>query len=504
MIESKREFSYNTLPYGSRVFPHSGPDRLATVATLFGLDPARPDDCRALELGCGDGSNLIAMAYALPKSSFVGIDLSTVHIDQARGTAASLNLQNIEFIQADAASLSSNEIGHFDFISAHGLISWIPEVVREAVLSICADCLKENGVGYLSYNTYPGSYLRRIAWDMMRFHASKAEDPLDMVSRGREIVNFVAGVSGPDPYGTALREEARRLAERDDANVFHDDFSTENRPFYFHEFDSLLRKHRLQYLGEASLDAHFTQDIEPRAIELIEEFSGENRTTREQYLDFLVGRRFRASLFCRNDSKVSNRPIAGTLSRLYFTTHLVCAPGSDLTDANPVEFSNPEGSTITVANPATKQALCQMGDSYPKALPWVRICGDYTDADLASLSLDLISIYEMNLVTFCSFQPACADNISERPRASGLARLQISTNCRGATTLIGPNVEITQPVVRRLLVLLDGRRTQADIVEELLRLVPEEEQRSVELAERLRDMVSGNIALFLKLGLLEA
>lgn len=503
MAEASEEFSYDTVPYGSRVFPHSGPDRLATVATLFGLAPTRPENCRALELGCGDGSNLIAMAYSLPKSSFLGIDLSTVHVDQARATAASLNLGNIEFIQADASKLSSHEIGHFDFISAHGLISWVPEPVREAILALCSDCLKENGVGYLSYNTYPGAYLRRIAWDMMRFHSSSEKLSSDMVARGRDILNFVASASAPDSYGTSIREEARRLAERDDANVFHDDLAVENRPFYFYEFDALLNRHELQYLGEANLDTRLMQQIAPGAIEVIDKFAGEDRSTREQYIDFLVGRRFRASLFCRGGREVAVWPTVENLRGLSFASQLSCPAGSSLTGGEPLEFVNPEGSSITVSNRATKHALTRMAESFPKAINWGELNDDTTEVDVEVLALDLIALYEFNLVSFCSFQSPFASEVRDRPVVSELARYQIANGARGATSLLGHNVEITQPAVRQLLVLLDGTRTQANVLEELLRLMPAE-QRSPETVDQLRGMISGNLEVFLRNGLLEA
>jgi tRNA G46 methylase TrmB len=44
------------------------------VGTLFGLAPAAAERCRVLELGCGDGANLLSMAQTLPSSSFVGVD----------------------------------------------------------------------------------------------------------------------------------------------------------------------------------------------------------------------------------------------------------------------------------------------------------------------------------------------------------------------------------------------------------------------------------------------
>jgi tRNA G46 methylase TrmB len=71
------------VPYPGHRFAQTDPDRLATVATLFGLQPAAPAACRLLELGCGDGGNLVPMAYALPESAFTGIDLSATAIERA-------------------------------------------------------------------------------------------------------------------------------------------------------------------------------------------------------------------------------------------------------------------------------------------------------------------------------------------------------------------------------------------------------------------------------------
>ena len=66
--------SYDHVPYPSAVYPQTHPDRLGALATLFGMKPRRADSCRVLELGCGDGLNLLAMAVALPGSQFTGID----------------------------------------------------------------------------------------------------------------------------------------------------------------------------------------------------------------------------------------------------------------------------------------------------------------------------------------------------------------------------------------------------------------------------------------------
>src|SRR5688572_22268801 len=93
--------SYDVVPYLSKPYPQSHPDRLATVATLAGLRPVPVVSSRVLELGCAAGGNLIPMAVALPGASFVGIDLSSKQIEEGQKVVADLGLKNIELRRKD-------------------------------------------------------------------------------------------------------------------------------------------------------------------------------------------------------------------------------------------------------------------------------------------------------------------------------------------------------------------------------------------------------------------
>ena len=64
------------MAYPARPFLQCHPDRLAVMARLFGLRPEPVERCRVLEIGCGDGVNLMASSLVLPGAAFRGIDLS--------------------------------------------------------------------------------------------------------------------------------------------------------------------------------------------------------------------------------------------------------------------------------------------------------------------------------------------------------------------------------------------------------------------------------------------
>ena len=64
-MTSALQDSYEELPYPNFSFPHTYPERLATIGLLFGLASPPVDRCRVLELGCAAGGNLIRM-WATP------------------------------------------------------------------------------------------------------------------------------------------------------------------------------------------------------------------------------------------------------------------------------------------------------------------------------------------------------------------------------------------------------------------------------------------------------
>ena len=137
---------YDQVSY--RTFPRrqTHPDRLAAIARFFGMKPAPVAACRVLEIGCGNGANLIPLAYYLPESRFTGIDLAAAPIAAACAMAGELGLSNIDLSVADLRDLGP-EMGEFDYIFAHGLYSWIPAEVRDRLLAVCRERLAPRGRG---------------------------------------------------------------------------------------------------------------------------------------------------------------------------------------------------------------------------------------------------------------------------------------------------------------------------------------------------------------------
>jgi len=316
---------YDTVPYPPLIHPETHPDRIAVTARLLGMNPASPRRCRVLDLGCGIGSNILAMAELLPESRFVGIDLSENQIREAQSTAKRLRLENTVFRQADIMDLP-DDFDEFDYVIAHGLYAWVPEPVRQKTLRLIAGCLAPDGIAYVSYATYPGAYPMQAVRDMMRYRTRGITDPMEKARTARDFIEFLAESFAPEAglLAAFIQQYAGSFLGRQGApeahvlaSLSHDELAEVNQPLYFHEFAAQAKAAGLEYLAEVDFRGSTPTGLRPEAIDALSSFP-EDLIDTEQYMDFVRNRGFRRTLLCHPGAKVERalNPERGTLEGL--------------------------------------------------------------------------------------------------------------------------------------------------------------------------------------------
>ena len=222
--------SYDEIPYDSVPICETHPGNLAVLGALFGLNPARPEACRVLELGCASGGNLIPMAYRLPGAEFLGIDLSAGQVAGGQALVEALGLRNIRLEQGDVLDLG--DIGQFDYVIAHGLYSWVPAAVRERLLELCGQALTPDGIAYVSYNTLPGWRQRSALRDMLLQFTRDATTPRTRLARAREALEQLeAAFAEQDGVVPAqLHADVVKLRSRHPSYLYHEYLTAENTP----------------------------------------------------------------------------------------------------------------------------------------------------------------------------------------------------------------------------------------------------------------------------------
>ena len=297
---------YDAVSYPGSPFAQTHPDRLATIAALYGFPAAPPERCRVLELGCGDGGDLIPMAYLLPESTFLGLDSAGSAVARGREQIAALGLTNVTLLHVDL--LEASNLGTYDYVIAHGVYSWVPPSVQERVLAIASEVLAPNGVAYVSYNAFPGCHVRNAIRQMMWWHVRGIEDPAERIGQARELVRFLAEAAPPHPiFSAILKETLDNQREQADGFFFHDDLAEINEPLMFVDFIERASRHRLRFLSEADFFDMAVWNADSPAGRFLVKVGAENVVLQQQYWDFLIFRRFRQTLLCREDASRRTR-----------------------------------------------------------------------------------------------------------------------------------------------------------------------------------------------------
>ncbi|MCX4240628.1 methyltransferase regulatory domain-containing protein [Paraliomyxa miuraensis] len=473
---------YDQVPYTSYPYPQSHPDRLHVVASLFGARPALASGCRVLELGCGSGGNLLPMAELLPGSELVGVDRSRRQIELGRELAAEAGLTNVELRRADLMDVDASW-GTFDFILCHGVYSWVPARVQDKILEILRDHLRRpDGIGYVSYNVYPGWHLREMVRHMMRYHVRELTEPAVRVEQAKALLGFLSeNVSdGQGPYGASLLRELRLLRALPDDYLYHEHLEDDNEPIYFYQFAERLAAHRLQYVGETDLQTMIARGLAPEVEATLDRIAPD-LLTREQYMDFVRNRQFRATVICHEG--VTLRRELGPSAAQSLSFELLGRPKDgavDLTPGLPQVFVGPGEVEMTTSTPLTKAALLLLQRAWPRALS-VDVLFQRASSLVREAGLPAESGQEETLASdllWCSFGgavgvrrwvPPVAAVVPARPRASRVARAQAR---RGdfVASLHHQLVRLDR-APRQLILRLDGEHDQERLCAVLTELV---------------------------------
>jgi SAM-dependent methyltransferase len=429
---------YHQIPYLTVPMAQTHPDRLASVATLFGMTPTPVTACRVLEIGCGSGGNLIPMASFLPGSRFTGIDLAEAPIAEGRGAVAELGLRNLDLIAMDLCDVGA-AMGEFDYIIAHGLYSWIPDPLRDRLLALCRERLTPHGVACISYNALPGRHVRMMFRDMILHHTRDCDDPAERIEQARAFLGIVGEahlVSAA--WQPMLEEETARLLNGHPGWFFHDDLAPINDSFYFRDFAERASRHSLQYLGDA--EAHLMFDIKN-----VLGWLGDDVIEREQYLDFLSFRRFRQTLLCRDDVSLQRPAAAHAMDRFLFSSPARQSE-QQIEGHNAVSITEPPDSVARVA--------AAMGRVYPLPVAFDQLRQAIPDAE--ALRGILFALIGSGFAEFHVHDFASGMTAGPRPRASRLARWETART--GVVTYSNHTVLKLDSSVHALIELLDGTR----------------------------------------------
>lgn len=326
---------YKELGYKSYPFPFTTPAYLEAYGTLVGLKPPMAKTARVLELGATYGGNIISQAVHNPEATFVGIELSQDQVEKGNKIISDAKLDNVSLLQGDILNFDES-LGNFDYIIAHGFYSWISDEMKDKLLDIISNHLADNGIAYVSYNTYPGWHTMEEVRQLMLF-ANRGYDELthkEKVLRGKTVGSLVgAQILNYDNLkerNSKFLGALRSVMQKDDYYVGHDHLEPHNDPCYFYQFNDHLKAHNLTYVCDADLTLSMVRTYDDSIADKLEKLAPNSQADQEQYLDFMLDTTFRKSIICKesaakdisydvaNPDKVNTVPVRSIVNSFVF------------------------------------------------------------------------------------------------------------------------------------------------------------------------------------------
>jgi SAM-dependent methyltransferase len=447
--------------------------RFAAIGRLFGLQASEPSGARVLELGCGCGTNTLALAQLFPAAQFVGIDYSPRQIAMAEEARTAAGLHNAKFLCKDIASADS-EIGKFDYMIAHGVYSWVPGLVKEAILRISHENLKPQGIAYISYNCLPGWRMRGALREMMLMHTAGIRDLPNKVAQSKALVELLAEANPADhSYGKFLHEQLEFINGADPSYIAHDFLEANNDAFYFSDFLKAAARHGLSYLAEAEVPTMIVENLPEPIVKKLKSMNL-NLVAQEQYMDFLRNRPFRGTLLCHQNQTLNRTLDAACVGDFHVSP--LATLKQPFSPTQPAILKRPDGGDWILKDPFAADLFTtivsrRIGLPVPDLIEGLisRHSARFAERDPGAVRADiekiLINGYFKKLVDFTLgpvSQASC--KVSQgNPEALPLARLQAAKWQRISNSRL--DMFQPDPFIATLLPLCDGTRNPASLIE---------------------------------------
>jgi len=295
------------LDYIPGFYPHMAPTAMRYAASLNRVIPPKTaDGFRYLELGCGLGRSLTTLAAANPQGEFIGVDINPSHVESIENDIAAGGLTNVQAITSDFATLSE-DIGTFDFLTLHGVFSWVSPEVREQIFTVAKKHLAPGGLLLVSYNAMPGwAHLQPIR-GILRQYAALREG--DTTQRIRDALNYLVFIRDKkakyfeDNPGAAAYVDS--LLKQDLRYLAHEYLNEHWTSFYFSEVASMFAAAEMSFVGTLPIHTNFWDlCVRPEFQDLFRTTS--NRLVTESHKDFCANTAFRWDIYSKQPKVSEN------------------------------------------------------------------------------------------------------------------------------------------------------------------------------------------------------
>lgn len=306
------------IEYTAGVYRELSPIHLHFASLISGHQaPPVDQPFTCFELGCGKGLSANLIAAANPHGKFYANDFNPAHVVFARNLAAEAKLDNITFLEKSFAELGKEDLPDFDYITLHGVYSWVSAENRRAIVDFIRARLKPGGLVYVSYNTLPGWTPVAPLRELMMQYAANQTGPLPQ--RIKASVDFAQTLAKAKiKFFTAnplAVPKLEHIASQNPNYLAHEYFNKDWTLLYHAELAQDMAAAKLTFAASATISEQFDDlQVKSDVRELYKSIS--DPVLRETIKDFVINQQFRRDMFVRGAPRLDMRKMLEAASRM--------------------------------------------------------------------------------------------------------------------------------------------------------------------------------------------
>ncbi len=288
--------------YVAEFYGDHAPTHINLVAAANGFRPRAVDgEFTWCDYGCGNGLTAAVLAGCYPQAKFYGVDFLPAHIRTAETLAVRMSLDNATFLQRSFTDLRPKDLPPLDFAVMHGVLSWIDDGTRDAVLDDAAHRLKPGGLLLTGTNAMPGWSAKLPLRNMVYSLTKDGENSLERARIGLQwMKKLKAAQVKYFRDNPALAEAVDELERIDPRYMAHEYFTEHLRAFYFAELTAMMESKGLFFAGCARLFLNMVDLAVPKDLQ--DEFrTVKSRAELEAKRDFIRNETFRRDVWVKGE-----------------------------------------------------------------------------------------------------------------------------------------------------------------------------------------------------------
>jgi SAM-dependent methyltransferase len=298
------------IEYTAGFYAEQGPVYLNFVAALNGFalpSPQRP--FTYFELGSGRGMTINLLAAANPNGRFYAADFNPAHVAGAVELAEGAQLENLTLLEQSFEALAggSVDLPCFDYITLHGIYTWVDAANQQHIIDFIGRYLKSGGIVYVSYNALPGWTaslpLQRLLVEYG--HAYPNRSDVQVANAAQLVQKMVdAKVGYFTSGGSALAARVDGLKRHNRNYLVHEYMHKHWQPMYHADVARDLAEAKLEFVGSADLSMRYPRIyLNEEKMALLEAFP--ETAMQETLKDYCLNTSFRKDVFIRGSRRLA-------------------------------------------------------------------------------------------------------------------------------------------------------------------------------------------------------